>query len=292
MEIPGFIREPASVLFLLVILGLSLGEFLRGKFVKWFKASNFLFLLMPLALFGVQIFVLDETERTAGRYVLLAAYFAVPALWVLSKKEKTRFAESLGLLAWLWFFIEAGVIRKNYVNVLSAAIYTLLTFSYLGKPELGCGWSFRKVSWKMLLAAILIFSSFVYMAWGIKLEFFHWAPTKLLSEYQFALPLVAIFFFFAKAVPEELVFRAVLQNTLAVKWSAPVAVGLSSLVYGLAAIGRPVWDFPNWHAVATASVIGLICGYVYHRSKSLLTSVLLNFAASFSLWLIFKEGVL
>ena len=103
---------------------------------------------------------------------------------------------------------------------------------------------------------------------GFALDFVSWNPAWR-GLGQFAFDFLTIFLFIA--VPEELLFRGLLQNLLEGSWnSRQKAQIVASILFGLMHIlHAPV---PNWRYVILASIAGWFYGRAYRNTRSLLAS--------------------
>ncbi len=86
------------------------------------------------------------------------------------------------------------------------------------------------------------------------------------------------------ALPEEILFRGVIQNLLSKRiGNIRITLPLASFIFGLAHLNNDTSGFPqpNWMYVIMATIAGLAYGYVYHRTKkvtaSAITHALVNF---------------
>lgn len=99
---------------------------------------------------------------------------------------------------------------------------------------------------------------FIPIGWGIGLFSFSLNWSRILIS-----PLVLVGIFFTIGLVEELVFRQVALVFFEQHWNIPVAVVVSSVLFGLSHIVRG--DFPNWFYVFLATLAGLIYGIVFCR---------------------------
>lgn len=76
--------------------------------------------------------------------------------------------------------------------------------------------------------------------------------------------------YFLTAIPEELLFRGMLQNALERLLRPRPGLAAAALLFGLAHLGDP--PAPNWRYAVLASIAGLAYGYVYQRTRSITTS--------------------
>lgn len=70
-------------------------------------------------------------------------------------------------------------------------------------------------------------------------------------------------------IVEEIFFRGLVQNRLSRVMSPIVSIGLSSVIFGVGH-GHPLW-------MVYAAALGAIFGVVYHKSGSILTTMLMHF---------------
>ena len=107
--------------------------------------------------------------------------------------------------------------------------------------------------------------------------------------WQFPFILLAIFFF--TAIPEELIFRGILQNLLAhtirgrnAKW---IALAISSVIFGLAHLNNPQAplvkihlfgiEYPvPWVYIILATIAGWFYGLAYIHTGSILAAALIH----------------
>jgi membrane protease YdiL (CAAX protease family) len=86
-------------------------------------------------------------------------------------------------------------------------------------------------------------------------------------------PIWAMINLLCVALPEEILFRGLLQNTVQEQiGSAPIALGVSTVAFGLAHIGGGITY------VCLASIAGFFYGYTYQKTGSLFCSTLLHFS--------------
>ena len=100
-----------------------------------------------------------------------------------------------------------------------------------------------------------------------------------------ALDVIGIFFF--TAVPEELLFRGVLQNVLGKALSRDGAGWIvASIIFGLSHIANG--RFPNWKYVLLATIAGFFYGYAWRKSRSIFPGALVHTAVDGLWFLLFR----
>jgi membrane protease YdiL (CAAX protease family) len=98
---------------------------------------------------------------------------------------------------------------------------------------------------------------------------FHWpahsSPLRIGSQY--------LIIFAATALPEEILFRALIQNCIAQRFGAGAwTLILSAFIFGCAHLDNGPGPLPNWRYMIVATIAGLAYGKVYEKSSSLLAS--------------------
>jgi membrane protease YdiL (CAAX protease family) len=94
--------------------------------------------------------------------------------------------------------------------------------------------------------------------------------------------------FFGTAFPEEILFRALIQNWFTQRIQQEVkAVLVSGLVFGASHLNNAPGPLPNWRYMAVAIVAGLIFGTVFLRSTSIFASTTIHAAVNTTKYLFF-----
>lgn len=86
---------------------------------------------------------------------------------------------------------------------------------------------------------------------------------------------LALGIFFTIALPEELVFRGILQNLLSEKFPLPVSIVISAGLFGMTHWnnGSQLWD---WRYLSLASVAGVGYGISYAWSRKLIVPIIVH----------------
>ncbi|HKW98101.1 MAG TPA: type II CAAX endopeptidase family protein [Bryobacteraceae bacterium] len=83
--------------------------------------------------------------------------------------------------------------------------------------------------------------------------------------------------FVATALPEEILFRALIQNWLMQKFGASTAVLIvASVIFGCAHLNNGPQALPNWRYMILATIAGFAYGKVFERASSITASALLH----------------
>src|SRR5579863_1064060 len=208
---------------------------------QWFA----LYALLPTAIAWLLIraAVADPTQRGDWRdaFILLVVGLAVDLRWFES--------------AW-----PAGLRALNELFLVDAGLYGFLVIRKLS----GTGFDFRLkwTDWKTGLRELLYFTPPV-IALGLALGFTH--PHRNLPGIGSALlRWIAIFFF--TAVPEELFFRAWVQNLLERRIGRGAALIAASVLFGLSHFNKRSAHF-NWRYVLLATIAGIFYGRAWRENR-------------------------
>ncbi len=199
-------------------------------------------------------------------WLLLRAAAADPA--TADKEQRGNWCDALillvlGLAVDLRWFDRAwpsGLRALNELFLVDAGLYGFLAIRQLS----GVGFDFhlKWSDWKTGLRELVFFTPFVLML-GLALEFIH--PHRNLPGIGSAiLRWVAIFFF--TAVPEELFFRAWVQNLLERRVGRQSALVIASVLFGLSHFNKRSAHF-NWRYVLLATIAGIFYGRAWRENR-------------------------
>jgi membrane protease YdiL (CAAX protease family) len=169
----------------------------------------------------------------------------------------------LGLAVDLRWFDRAwptGLRALNELLLVDAGLYGFLAIRQLS----GTGFDFHlKLSdWKTGLRELVFFTPIVIVL-GLALGFIH--PHRNLPGIEGALlRWVGIFFF--TAVPEELFFRAWVQNLLERRVGRRTALVIASVMFGLSHFNKRSAHF-NWRYVLLAAIAGIFYGRAWRERR-------------------------
>jgi membrane protease YdiL (CAAX protease family) len=98
---------------------------------------------------------------------------------------------------------------------------------------------------------------------------FHWptpaSPTRIAWQYVVILA--------ATALPEEILFRALIQNSIAQKFGTTTwTLLLCAFIFGCAHLDNGPGPLPNWRYMILATIAGVAYGKVYEKSSSIFAS--------------------
>ena len=210
------------------------------------------------------------------RWAWFALYAALPVAiaWLLMRAAAADAGQRgdwrdallllmLGLAVDLRWFDRAwpsGLRALNELFLVDAGLYGFLAIRQLS----GTGFDFhlRWSDWKTGLRELVFFTPIV-LGLGLALGFIH--PHRNLPGIGSAvLRWVGIFFF--TAVPEELFFRAWVQNLLERRVGRRVALVMASVLFGLSHFNKRSAHF-NWRYVLLATVAGSFYGRAWREHR-------------------------
>jgi uncharacterized protein len=133
--------------------------------------------------------------------------------------------------------------------------------------DTGFDFHFRWSDWKIGLRELAFFAPLVIMG-GLALGFLH-PHTNVPAVGKAALTWAGIFVFVA--VPEELFFRAWVQNLLERRVGRLAALIIASILFGLSHFNKRSVHF-NWRYVLLATIAGIFYGRAWRKSRRVTAS--------------------
>ncbi|HEY3216029.1 MAG TPA: CPBP family intramembrane glutamic endopeptidase [Candidatus Eisenbacteria bacterium] len=193
-----------------------------------------------------------------------------------------RFA--LAILA-LWLPVELRLVRGLFLPAGANHGFDLTFFAALAlglilvlavSPVPDIGYSFRLKIGDLARAGLgLAAFAAVAIPLGLSIGFIVWKPAGF-GPLEWVGRALAIYF--VTAIPEELIFRGMVQNLLEKRW--PGRPGrtllLASVIFGAAHLNNP--PAPNWPYMLLASLAGLAYGWVWMRTRRITASALTHMA--------------
>jgi membrane protease YdiL (CAAX protease family) len=243
----------------------------------WVHAQPARVMIVPTGLWLLYlIYAVGMEIADVGSGLTIAVYLALPFL-ALSFEPKL---EPLVIL-WLWLPLEFGIIRNilitrtpgmdlHYVLAQLLAIDAgIIAFAVWNKtPAIGYRFEADR---KILASGLIHFVLFSAIAipLGLAIGFIRYSFT---TSKLYAAPLVFIGVFFFTALPEEFLFRGLIQNWIE-RMTRRQAVSLvtASVIFGASHLnnGPPV---PNYKYFLMASIAGLFYGRAWRGTGSLMAS--------------------
>jgi hypothetical protein len=230
--------------------------------------------LLPAAL------ALPYVAITAGQHLFCWQWFALFAVlpvaiaWLLAQaaiadpEQRGNWRDALILLTlglavdlrWFDSAWPSGLRGLNNLLLVDAGLYGFLGVRRLGNT--GFDFHLRWSDWKTGLRELLFFAPAVLVL-GLALGFIH-PHANVPPIGKAALTWAGIFVFVA--VPEELFFRAWVQNLLERRVGRRPALVIASVLFGLSHFNKRSAHF-NWRYVLLASIAGIFYGRAWREHR-------------------------
>lgn len=283
----------ACALILGTFVGLTDARFIR-KLRQWAVHSPTTALALPFTLLiPYLIYAFGTGTFSAKGFSKLIAYIAVPPVLVMPDRlrhaERASWRDFIAILA-LGLPIGAGWMSSIWTWPLELYFFLPLTAVCVGVYAFvvirnleGVGY---KLTWRKgdLIHGLANFVAFTILAipLGYALHFIRFRPHRV-SPWALIGDFIGIYL--TIAIPEELLFRGILQNLLAktIQSGPRGAWGLiiASVVFGLSHLHHaPV---PNWRYAIMATLAGIFYGNAY-RSRHRISSSAMTHALVDTLW--------
>lgn len=289
------------VAFLLAII--FIGEKLRKKISEFFNTNSYKFWLLPIAPIVLYIsFIAAENDNVSFQNLpAITLYFFLPALIVYWSKKivKNNFLLDIIFALLIWLPVEFGLVpimwttgKQPPILFSFAAIFYILFLVTVWKSlPLYCAWKLSKDDWRLVknIFALLVI---IILPLAFALDFIKLGMKKSFVEHPFKIAIsYALGIFFTTAVPEELIFRGLIQNAILKRFSFYWGLLIASVIFGLSHLNNTQGGFPipNWRFVLLATIAGLGYGYVFMNRRSLIAAALLHTLVNFT-WVIFFAG--
>jgi membrane protease YdiL (CAAX protease family) len=188
---------------------------------------------------------------------------------------------TLGLAVDLRWFERAwpsGLAGLGKLLLVDAALYGFVTIRQLRGT--GFDFHFRWSDWKSGLREVVFFTPLV-LGLGLALGFLH--P----HDHALRLSMIPtwIYIFIFIAVPEELFFRAWVQNLLERRVGRRAALAITAVLFGLSHFNKRSAHF-NWRYVLLASIAGIFYGRAWREQRRVPASAITHASvdAIWSFW--------
>jgi len=235
----------------------------------------------PATLVLPYLLVAISAHMFRWRWCALYAGLPVIAAWLLARaavadpQQRGNWRDALILLAlglavdlrWFETAWPAGLRALNELLLVDVGLYGFLAVRQLS----GTGYDFqlRWSDWKTGLRELVFFAPPVLVL-GVALGFIHPHANRPGMGWA-ALRWVGIFFF--TAVPEELYFRAWVQNLLERRVGRRAALVIASVLFGLSHFNKRSAHF-NWRYVLLATIAGIFYGRAWRENRRVAASTI------------------
>ena len=220
--------------------------------------------------------------------LLIAGYTFVPTVCIFLQGMEAGPASWLDLvvilLLWLPIELNAGVrlIPRHAQSLLHTVAYgvaltlALVFFlAYRGLKGMKYNLPARVMDLIDPLIAFLPLAP-ILIGLGLALKFL---PPPHVSAHLSAMPVVKSFalILVGTALPEEILFRSLIQNWLMQKLGASTStLILASIIFGCAHLNNGPQPLPNWRYMILATIAGYAYGRVFERASSATASMILH----------------
>ena len=266
-------------LLLIILSFFSTG--LQTRVHKLLRARSLVLWALPPLLAG--IFGLASIMAGSGSWqleLMVLAYTAAPVACAAVAGPGPAISPSLWdfaaiLLLWLPVELAAGarLVPRPAQGFLHSVIYAIAIL--LGLVVFRCFRALPGMKYnppgtsrdlRLALFAFAVCAPFL-IAVGIAIGFIPWPhlPVRGAVSMAEAAPLI----FFATALPEEILFRSLIQNLLMLRFGAGWRVLFAaSLIFGAAHLDNGPQPLPNWRYMILATVAGIAYGRVFQQGSS------------------------
>ncbi len=274
------------VLALLLLAVLSvLSKTVRAALERAFERRPWLILLAPV-LFASVFGALAARAGAVWRPLALLAlvYTGVPVLLAWTQRKapaKSPSAMDFVILLMLWLPLEFAAGERwvprhaqGFLHSVAYGIAILLALAIFAGFRRAPGMKYNLPrgarDLRYTLAGFAITAP-VLAVLGIALGFIPWphAPANTAPGFLIGRFLVI---FAATGLPEEILFRSLIQNFLMLRFGATNGVlAVSSLIFGCAHLNNGPQAAPNWRYMILAAIAGFAYGKVFQKSSSVLS---------------------
>ena len=214
----------------------------------------------------------------------LALYLLVPLLIVLlTRTRSNRFHWQEWLVALvLWLPLDFGLMTGVWTwpggglaygmsALVGTCLGVLCVVCLQGLDGVGYRWRLRVVDVRVAAGYFAVFVP-VAIALGVVTGFIQ--PAERFAS-PGALLLMALGIFVFIAVPEELLFRGIIQNLLEKEIGRPgLALGVAAVIFGAAHLNNG--PSPDWRYFLLATLAGVVYGRAYARTRNLMAPALVH----------------
>ena len=267
--------SPAAIAVLMlelapaVAFGLA-GEWVAQAFSRW---PSSLRTALPVLCALPYVLISSSYQMFSWKWCALYAALPVAIAWLLGRaaiadpEQRGNWRDAIvlltvGLAVDLRWFERAwpnGLTSLGKLLLVDAALYGFVVIRQLNGT--GFDFHFRWSDWKTGLRELVYFSPLV-IAGGLALGFLHPHANPL----RLSIIPTWIYIFVFIAVPEELFFRAWVQNLLERRVGRRTALVITAVLFGLSHFNKRAAHF-NWRYVVLASVAGIFYGRAWREQR-------------------------
>ncbi|HEV3329493.1 MAG TPA: type II CAAX endopeptidase family protein [Bryobacteraceae bacterium] len=207
------------------------------------------------------------------------------AAWQGAGSVKRPSILDFAIILLLWLPLEFGAggalvpaPARGYLHSVAYGMAILLGLVLFGSfrmfPDLKFNLPRQPADWWLPAAAFAVAAPVLMMV-GIGVGFIPWPhlPEKSAGAMAAAVGII----FAGTALPEEILFRSMIQNLLMLRFGAGVRTLLAaSFIFGCAHLDNGPQALPNWRYMILATIAGIAYGWVFQRASTLFSSAALH----------------
>lgn len=288
-------RQTFVLAFLIILVFAFFCGAVQRDLREWLKRGPARVWLLPVALTAI----FSGAAWMAGAPSLplaaaMLAYTAAPTLCVFVQGPDSRgkpgaWDFAAVLLLWLPLEFSAGAVlvprpAQGFLHSVAYGVAILLGLAlfccFRGLDGMKYNLPRRRADWWLPAVAFAITAP-VLIVVGIPIGFIpppH-LPTAAAGRMAAAVGLI----FAGTALPEEILFRALIQNLMMQRWGAGTRMLLAaSLIFGAAHLDNGPQPLPNWRYMILATIAGVAYGKVFQKSSTVVSSALLHTAVDWT----------
>jgi|SRR5580700_10959707 membrane protease YdiL (CAAX protease family) len=289
---PGAFAVLALELVPAALFGLA-GERVAKTTARWQPTFR---TILPSVLVLPYILISYSHQMFSWKWCALYVALPVAVAWLLAQaaiadpEQRGNWRDAIILLAlglavdlrWLEPAWPAGLAGLGKLLLVDAGLYGFVAVRHLNGT--GFDFHFRWSDWKTGLRELVFFAPLV-IAFGLALGFLHpHADPHGWSALARIVPAWVYIFIFI-AVPEELFFRAWMQNLLERRVGRRAALAITAVLFGLSHFNKRSAHF-NWRYVLLATIAGIFYGRAWREQRRVPASAITHASvdAIWSFW--------
>lgn len=281
-----------QTVFLVLLIACILAFFSRSlqlRLQQSFHRRTAMVWLAPVVLTAVFV----TAAWTAGAAsmplaVAMLAYTAAPTLLAFlsgpAAAKKPGLLDFLAiLLLWLPLEFAAGARlvprpAQGFLHSVAYGVAILLGLTlflcFRGFSGMKYNLPRRRADWWLPLAGFVVTAP-ILIAVGVAISFI--PPPHLPSASAGRMAAAVGIIFAGTALPEEILFRALIQNLVMQRWGEGLRTLLvAAFIFGAAHLDNGPQPLPNWRYMVLATIAGVAYGRVFQKASTIVSSALLH----------------
>jgi uncharacterized protein len=205
------------------------------------------------------------------KLIALALYISAPFLLLRAHR---KFGVLPAILA-LWLPIEFRLFQSMGIHAATAIVSGMLAgiLAFRSHPDIlnvSAAFDLRKMNFRHAFLNFALFAA-VGIPLGLAIGFIQ--PVLRLPDLS-TTPMLVVTTFFFNALPEEILFRGILQHVMESTFKTRAgALILGAMIFGLSHLNNGA-IVPNYRYVLMATLAGVFYGNAWRRNKNVLTSTI------------------